>query len=186
MVLKATSAARRRGRRGTAALEFALTAMPFFALVLAVAEAGFDFYVQEVMDFATQYAARQAQIGAMQASPLTPAAFVAKSYCTAMGTMLPCTNVTVTMKVVTDYWNVTEGQIPVKNGKFDNTGLTLCPGTAGQLILMQAYYPLPKVLTLWMTLSSVIYNGHASHVLTSTAAFMDEQFPPTGTKPAGC
>ena len=187
MTLFGRRADRRRlgSRKGTAALEFGLIGLPFMTLLLGIIQIGYLFYVQEMMDYATQAGARQIQIGAAQASG-NPAAFVQQAMCNALATLMPCTGIVLSSQVVTDFYNVAEGQVPQNNGTFNSTALTFCPGQPGQLVLFQTYYPVIGILTGLLPVNTVVDNGSAANMIVSTQAFMNEQFSSTGAAPAGC
>src|ERR1700674_1936102 len=58
----------RRNRRGSAAVEFALVAPVFFALLFAIIETGIMFFANQVLESITQNAARQVPTGQAQAN----------------------------------------------------------------------------------------------------------------------
>src|ERR1700731_5367557 len=64
----------RRNRRGSAAVEFALVAPVFFALLFAIIETGIMFFASQVLETVTQDAARQVMTGQAQAAGYNTAA----------------------------------------------------------------------------------------------------------------
>jgi Flp pilus assembly protein TadG len=56
----------RRDQQGSAALEFAIVALPFIMFLLFLLELGYDFFAQVALDYGVQTAARQIQIGNAQ------------------------------------------------------------------------------------------------------------------------
>ena len=183
-----TSARRRRKgwRRGAAALEFAIISIPFVLGTLSLMELCYNFYVQEMLDFATQNAARQIQIGAAQSSTGGALAFIQKTVCTTLTGLLPCSSISYSSQVVTDFFNLTGlGGIPLVGGVFSSSSLTFCPGRAGQLVLLTTYYPQSAINIPYFPASTVTVNGQSVHMIVSTAAFMNEQFGSSGAA-SGC
>ena len=56
----------RRNNRGSAAVEFSLIAVPFFALFFAIVETGIVFFASQVLETATQDSARMIMTGQAQ------------------------------------------------------------------------------------------------------------------------
>src|SRR3954462_14308502 len=81
----------RRNRRGSAAVEFALVAPVFFALLFAIIETAIIFFANQVLETVTQDSARMIMTGQAQAAVYTQAQF--KSYiCGRIAALFDCTN----------------------------------------------------------------------------------------------
>ena len=65
----------RRNRRGSAAVEFALVAPVFFALLFAIIETALVFFAGQVLETITQDSARQILTGQAQTAAFTQAQF---------------------------------------------------------------------------------------------------------------
>lgn len=65
----------RRNGAGSAAVEFALVAPVFFALLFAIIETGIMFFASQVLETITQESARQVLTGQVQTAALTQAQF---------------------------------------------------------------------------------------------------------------
>ncbi len=121
---------RKLGRRGAFALEFALVAPIFLAMLFVVFEVSYDEFMQEVLDSALQSAARQVQIGNAQgASPIT---FVQNYFCPYGDGLLNCNNLFVRIQSISfnagscsnlntsdatgDFYDATVPGIPASNG----------------------------------------------------------------------
>ncbi len=65
----------RRNRRGSAAVEFALVAPVFFALLFAIIETAFVFFAGQVLETITQNSARMVLTGQAQTAGYTQAQF---------------------------------------------------------------------------------------------------------------
>src|SRR5665213_2118145 len=78
----------RRNRRGSAAIEFALVAPVFFALLFAIIETAIMFFATQVLETMTQDSARAILTGQAQSGGV--------SICQAGGVSAPCTQATFT------------------------------------------------------------------------------------------
>lgn len=177
----------RADRRGAAALEFGLVAVPFLTFLLFLAELGYNFFAQASLDYAVQTAARQVQIGTVQGGA-TNAIFKASYLCPALKNLLPCGSVTVdVIPVDTDYYAELTGQLPVgTNGKLIVSTNSYCPGTPRQLMFVQAVYTSPSIIGLLLPSMTASSAAGRVHVTLATTGFINENFPITAAIPAGC
>src|SRR5215471_7674630 len=85
---------RRFGRngRGSAALEFALVAPVFFALLFAIIETGIMFFASQVLETVTQNSARVILTGQAQKANYTQTQFAA-FICTQVPALFNCSNI---------------------------------------------------------------------------------------------
>ena len=159
-----------RRQDGATAVEFALIAAPFIALLMAVFEVGLVFLAQEQLQSAVSDASRlilteQAQNGSMTASQ-----FQAK-VCSLAGSLFNCSNLYVNVQKFSTFTNVSPMN-PVANNNFVNTGMTYSPGSNGDIVLVQAFYPWP-VFTAPLSFNYSNVSG-SSRLLTASAAFRNE------------
>src|SRR3954465_3007767 len=80
----------RGSRRGSAAVEFALVAPMFFALLFAIIETALMFFASQVLETATQDSARMIMTGQAQSASYTAAQFKA-DVCSRISVMFDCT-----------------------------------------------------------------------------------------------
>src|SRR5471030_3332238 len=84
----------RRNRRGSAAIEFALVAPVFYALLFAILETALMFFASQVLETITQDSARQILTGQAQNAAYTQAQF--KTYvCSQIPALFTCASVYV-------------------------------------------------------------------------------------------
>src|SRR3984957_10166064 len=84
----------RRNRRGSAAVEFALVAPVFFALLFAIIETAIMFFASQVLETITQESARMILTGQAQTASYTQSQF--KTYvCSQIPALFNCANVSV-------------------------------------------------------------------------------------------
>jgi Flp pilus assembly protein TadG len=150
------SAPRRPATSGTVALEFALVGSAFLGLLMFVFELGFLLYAQTALDFGVKEAARQMQTGQQTlANGASQALFLSQVLCPALGALLSCSGVVVSLQPVSTFQTATNPP-PLSTA-------TINPGVTGGLMLLQAYYtPAIPIWPLNVTL------------LVGTAAYLNE------------
>src|ERR1700729_1167014 len=95
----------RGDQRGSAALEFAVVALPFITFLVFLLEIGYDFFAQVALDYGVQTSARQIQVGNAQGAN-TAAVFQTDYLCPSLSGLLPCSSVTVNVTPITsDYYS---------------------------------------------------------------------------------
>ena len=111
----------RRNRRGSAAIEFALVAPVFFALLFAIIETATMFFASQVLETVTQDSARLIQTGqAQQASPpFTQAQFQAY-VCSQIPSLFDCSKVYVDVESYPSSFPVTLSTQIDASGNFIN------------------------------------------------------------------
>ncbi len=132
----------RTARRGSAAVEFALVCAPFVVFLLAIMVIAFDFYVQQALDYSTQQAARQIQIGQVPPS-YTAADFLSKVFCPIFGQFQNCANVAIDVHPVIDYQSLALPGVTDGPNSTASRGYVFCTGQPGQLIYVHAVYLAP-------------------------------------------
>ena len=87
----------RRSRRGSAAVEFALVAPVFFALLFAIIETAIVFFAGQVLETITQNSARMIMTGQAQTAGYSQAQF--QTYvCSQIPALFTCGNIYVDVK----------------------------------------------------------------------------------------
>ena len=164
-------------RRAAAAVEFALICLPFILFLLAVMDASLHFYLQQALDFATQTAARQVQLGHVPAS-YTASDYVNKVFCPIFGSFQVCSNLSVDVRPVTDYQQLTNSGVPDAPDSVATTGFAFCPGQPGQLMYVHIVYLAPSI-------GAALFG--ASSAITANAVFANENPGGNAVVPAnGC
>jgi hypothetical protein len=142
-------------RRGAAALEFAICGPIFLLLLFFVFEISYDLFLQECLNSALAFSARQMQIGTTQESAASGGnSFISAYLCPDAFGFLNCKNLYLRVEVInssfttdcTDLYQVTTGELPITNGvlqlgsfsSVNGAGIgtqiasTTCDSTAGQ------------------------------------------------------
>ncbi len=124
-----------RDRRGTTALEFALTGLACFGLILFSIALGFRLYVQVALDYASGRAARMLAVDSTQSLSRNANSFQTVTFCPLLSAFLACSNISIALVSVTDYHN---------SSSIGGSGpLPFTSGQSGSLMLLQATYRLP-------------------------------------------
>ena len=160
-----------RRKDGSTAVEFALVAAPFFALIFAVFEIGYVFLAQQVLQTATTQSARLIMTGQAQTQAMTAAQFK-QQVCNKI-VILNCANIYVNVQQFSSFSTISQLN-PLQNGNLNNGSLSFNAGGSGDIMLVQVFYELPVVLMpLGFNLSNM--NGNM-RLLMATAVFRNEPF----------
>jgi Flp pilus assembly protein TadG len=174
----------RGSRRGSAAVEFALVAPMFFALLFAVIETALMFLASQVLESVSQNSARALLTGQAQAQSGSLAA------CAVSGVSKPCTQTTFKAYVCSQipalfdcsklYVDVVStnsfGALSLTNYgnscSFNPTGVQYVAGSGGQVVVVRLFYQWPLFVT------GLGFNMGCSNkrLLVATAAFKNEPF----------
>lgn len=172
----------RRNRRGSAAVEFALVAPVFFALLFAIVEVAIMFFASQVLETVTQNSARVLLTGQAQSGTVTA--------CAVSGVSTPCSQATFKTYVCSQIpalFDCSKLSIDVVSGgsfgalsltnygdscTFDPSGTQYGPGGSGQVVVVRLFYQWPLIVT------GLGFNMGCSNkrLLVATAAFKNEPF----------
>ncbi len=178
-----------KNREGTAAIEFAILAVPFFMLIFAVLELAIVFFINSTLNHAVSEAGRQIRTGNFQACG-TQAKFK-QLVCANMSGLGNCEE-RLRIDVVSDssFGAITLAEPPeppepdpsdptatppIPNGDWENTAASV------PVVVRGLYYHklvLPPQLTRLETMQ-----GKGIRLLSATTAFKNEPFPAPGACP---
>jgi len=162
-----------RSRRGSAAVEFALVAPVFFALLFAILETALMFFASQVLETITQDSARMIVTGQAQSSSFTQTQF--KTYvCGRIAALFNCNSLYVDVESYSSFSSITlNSQIDV-NGNFVNNNMQYSPGGPGDIVVVRLFYPWQLFVTgLGYNISNLSGN---QRLLVATAAFQNEPY----------
>jgi Flp pilus assembly protein TadG len=168
-------------QKGATALEFALVAAPFLALLIAIFETALVFFAGRVLDEVTEEASRYILTGQAQQNNVTQSQF--QTYvCTSSDTAV----------LVSALFNCNKLMINVDNySAFSSAGTTsptltfnpngtvsntwnYSPGSPGSIVVLQIMYQWPVVLgPLGLNLANL---SNGDRLLVSTAVFKNEPY----------
>lgn len=174
----------RRNRRGSAAVEFALVAPVFFALLFAIIETALMFFASQVLETITQNSARmiltgQAQSGTVSSCQVagvntacTQATF--KTYvCSQIPALFDCDKIYVDVASFPNFSTVTLPSHIDSTGNFD-AAMSYSPGSADSIVVVRLFYQWPLFVTgLGYNISNLSGN---KRLLVATAVFKTEPY----------
>jgi Flp pilus assembly protein TadG len=161
----------RRSRRGSAAVEFAIVAPLFFALLFAIIETAIVFLAGQVLETMAQDSARQVMTGQAQLK-YTKSAF--HDYvCTQIPALFDCNGIYVDVQNYPTFASVSiSSQIDGSKNFINN--MKYCPGLDGEIVVVRLFYKWPLFVTgLGYDISNL---ADGSRLLSATAAFVNEPF----------
>jgi Flp pilus assembly protein TadG len=172
--LAAAPAARRlvRQQDGAAAVEFALIAAPFLALIFAIMETAIVFFAGQALETAAADSARLIMTGQAQNQGLDQAGFK-NAVCAKIYGLFDCQNgVYIDVKKFTSFGNVSMASPVDGDGNYQN--LTYQPGGPSDIVVVRLFYQYPVYVSLLGFSMSNVKGG--KRLLAATAAFRNEPF----------
>jgi Flp pilus assembly protein TadG len=171
----------RRNRRGSAAVEFALVAPVFFALLFAIIETGLVFFAGQVLETVTQDSARSIFTGQTQTAGYDQGHFMSNVVCppgAVTSVLFNCSNIYVDVQRYNSFSNIVISSQIDGGGSFINN-MQYNTGGPCDIVVVRLFYQWPLIVT---GLGYNIANLTGSkRLLSGTAAFRNE--PYNGTCP---
>jgi Flp pilus assembly protein TadG len=166
----------RRNRRGSAAIEFALVAPVFFALLFAILETALVFFAGQVLETVTQDSARQIMTGQAQMANYSKEQFKANVVCPTQAlarVLFNCDNLFIEAKSYPTFPDITVTE-PIDSSKNFVPPSSYCPGSGGDIVVVRMFYQWPLFVTgLGYNISNL---AGSKRLLSATAAFRNEPF----------
>jgi len=163
----------RRNRSGSAAVEFAVVAPVFFALLFAIIETAIVFFAGQVLETVTQDSARMIMTGQAQTGGYSQGQF--KDYvCSRINVLFDCVNgIYVDVQSYPAFTNVSITD-PIDGSKNFIPAMQYSPGGPGDIVVVRLFYQWPLFVTgLGYNISNL--NG-SKRLLAATAAFRNEPY----------
>jgi Flp pilus assembly protein TadG len=176
-------------RNGATAVEFALVAAPFLALLVALLQTAMVFFAARMLDEITEEASRYVLTGQAQTANMSASQF-ANHVCTGdavltklVGALFTCSKLLINAQSYSSFaaanTNDPIAGFNVSNQPVDSNGnvmtLAWSPGNPGDIVVLQIMYQWPVVGgPLGFSLASPNSNGN--RLLMSTAVFKNEPY----------
>jgi Flp pilus assembly protein TadG len=162
-----------RNRKGAAAVEFALVAPMFFAVLFAIIEMALVFFASQILETVTQDTSRLIMTGQAQNAAFTQAQFK-NAVCAKLVTMFDCVNgVSIDVQSYPQFSSVDISD-PIDAGKNFVPPNNYLPGGPGDIVVVRLFYKWPLFVTgLGFNIANV---GTNQKLLTATAAFQNEPY----------
>jgi len=161
--------------RGAAAVEFALVAAPFLALLVALLQTALVFFAGRVLDETTEQASRYILTGQAQTANMTQSDF-ATWVCSKTFALFNCNNFMINVQ---NYGSFAAANTGAPTLTFDAKGnvsnaWTYAPGNPGDIVVVQVMYQWPVYLgPLGFDLANL---ANGNRLLISTAVFKNEPY----------
>lgn len=161
-----------RDRRGVTAIEFAMLALPFFALILAIFETSLIFLGELTLDNAVDRVARQVRTGEISKAKMSEQDF-SKAICGRVEFLMDCSKLKIDLANYSDFAAIPAGA-PIKNGDIDSSAFGYAPPASETIASLRVYYKWPVTTDIMRKYLSDMADG--SHLLVGMAAFKTEPF----------
>jgi len=164
-----------RQQNGAAAVEFALVAAPFLALLFAIMETALVFFAEQTLETATADSARLIMTGQAQtATPAYTASNFKNAVCSRIYALFNCQGgLYVDVQSFSSFSDVASGSTsPIQNGQFKPPN-NYSPGKPGDIVLVRVFYQWPVYVSL---LGLNLSNLGNNRLLTATAVFRNEPY----------
>jgi Flp pilus assembly protein TadG len=163
---------------GTAAVEFAIVAAPFFGILVALLQTSMVFLAQRVLDETADQVSRYIMTGQAQSASMTQSQF-ATYVCQNTFALFSCSNYMINVQ---NYSSFSAANTTTPTLTFDAQGAVTnqwswAPGTSGDIVVVQIMYQWPVMLgPLGFDLANL---SNGNRLLVSTIAFKNEPYSDT-------
>lgn len=180
-----------RSQDGSAAIEFALLAIPYFLIVFAIIETFVAFTAEQVVSNAVDTLSRQIRTGQITALNTSQQQF-RQAFCNEISVLITCSSTEVATPAnlyldVETYLSFASmpTTVPRKSttdpySDLNTTGFAFAPGGAKTLNMVRAYYRWQVITDLMRPYLTNVRpsDGSASvYLIVATAAFQNENYP---------
>ena len=163
----------RRSNRGAAALEFALVAPVFFALLFAILETGIMFLADQLLESITQESARMIETGQAQTASYSQAQF-ASYVCSQVPALFNCSNIAIDVENYPSFSSIALANPIDGSGNFDASNFQYNTGGPCDIVVVRLFYPWQLFVTgLGWNPSNMTGD---KRLLSATAAFRNEPY----------
>jgi Flp pilus assembly protein TadG len=162
-----------RRSEGATAVEFALVAGPFFLMIMALLETALVIFVNAILENGMVDSARLIRTGQVHEQNMSEAEFRAV-FCQNLITLVQCDERLMIDVRVFDSFNDVEFDPPLTPGGNLNDMNNFNPGTAGDIILVRAFYVWDGMTPIIGEYISNMAGGN--RLVVSSAAFRNEPF----------
>jgi Flp pilus assembly protein TadG len=164
-----------RREDASAAIEFAVVAAPFLALLFAIMETALMFLASQTLETAAQNSGRLILTGQAQNQGYSMVSFQ-NAVCGKLASFFNCNNILIDVRTAPNFSSANTS-LPIQNGQLQNN-FTFSPGNPGDIVIVRLMYQWPVFVSL-LGLSNALSNMSGnSNLLMATAAFRNEPYQP--------
>lgn len=158
---------------GAAAVEFAIVALPFFALVFAIVETALVFFASLVLDNGVAEAGRLIRTGQVQAQDLDADAF-RERVCAKTAGVIKCEDgIMLDVRTYPDFGSIRFGK-PIDEDGNVVEDFDYQPGAGGSIVVVRAFYEWPSFVPSLFGGEAELANGN--RLLAAATTFRNEPF----------
>lgn len=169
----------RRSDSGSAAVEFSLVAVPFFALLFAIIETSIVFFAGQVLETGVQDSGRLIYTNQITNTNTTPEQFKT-DLCSRVSVLINCTNLDIDVKYYAAGTTITITDPIDGSGNYDSSGLgfVVPPPNSTGTVVVRGFYRWPLYVTgLGYNIANVSRNLNGKRLLVGLSAFHVEPAP---------
>jgi Flp pilus assembly protein TadG len=162
-----------RDRKGATAVEFAMVALPFFAILFAILETALIFFAGQVLETGVADAARLIRTGQAQEQNFDKVKFK-QAVCASVFALLDCdAGLKIDVRELQNF-NGAQEPLPIDgSGNFTDDNFVFQPGAGGDIVLVRAFYEWPTVLPDLVSPNNL---NNGNYLLSAAATFRNEPF----------
>ncbi len=165
----------RKDRSGVAAIEMALVAWPFLAIMFAILEQGIVFFAEFSLENNVAQAARQIRTGEVLENNITAAQFKADLVCPTLAGMLDCSKLSVDVRTFATFADIAGNLDDPVDGNNDFQPVNNWePGTQLSVMVVRAFYQWEMITPAVFTNMGTLANGN--RLLAASMTFRNEPF----------
>ena len=162
-----------RDEGGSAAIEFAVVALPFFALLFAIMQTALVFFAGQILETANGDAARLVRTGQAQTQTFDAVAFK-NNLCSRIKGMMSCDGISIDVKAYQNFSSVNPAPALDADGNLQTGSFGFNAGGPGDIVIVRAMYPFPMFVSMYgLNMSNMAGN---KRLLMATAAFRNEPY----------
>lgn len=163
----------RRSQSGATAVEFAMIAPVFFALIGASMETALVFFAGQTLDSAVHDTARMVRMGQVQQQGMSLAQYK-QTLCGRLHGMFDCDGLRVSVRQLGAFSDYASGApIDDESGAWTITE-QFQPGMGTNTVVVEAYYKWPTIIAIPGLMAGVTADG--KRLLSATRVFRNEPF----------
>src|SRR5262249_32850513 len=172
----AARAVRRLAERndGATAVDFALVAAPFLALLFAIMETGLVFFAGQTLETTAADASRLILTGRAQNQNFDAAAFQS-AVCQRAWTFFSCDNLKFDVRTYNNFSSANTSTPIDENGNL-RTDFVFQPGSAGDIVVVRVMYQWPVFVSLFGLNKSFSNLANGQALMMATVAFRNEPY----------
>lgn len=162
-----------RRQDGSAAVEFALIATPFLALLFAIIETAMVFFAGQTLEAAAADSARLIMTGQAQSQGFSAADFKTQ-VCNRIYGLFDCAGgLYVDVKSYSSFGSISTAA-PVTGKNFNSGAMSYSPGTVGDIVVVSLYYQWPIYVSMLGNSLDNLNGGN--RLLAATSVFRVEPY----------